>query len=215
MKLFRIALLVTAGLFLSLPGVAQEALFLEGADYQVLDRPLPRLSDSEDGVEVVELFWYGCPHCYRLEPTLDRWLANDKPAEAVFIRLPAMMNPQWTIHAQAYYAAESLGVLDQTHTAMMAAIHEGKQPLDSEASLARFFGEHGVPEADFERAFKSFQVHTEMNRARKYVQQSGARSVPTIIVAGKYLTSVTLAGDPQDLLRVIDYLVKMEAGAAS
>jgi thiol:disulfide interchange protein DsbA len=215
MKLFRIALLLMAGLFVSLPAVAQEELFLEGADYQVLDRPLPRLSNSEDGVEVVELFWYGCPHCYRLEPTLDWWLANDKPADAVFIRMPALLNPQWTIHAQAYYTAESLGVLDQTHDAMMKAIHEGKQRLDDEASLAKFFAEHGVARADFERAFKSFQVHTEMNRARKYVQQSGARSVPTILVAGKYLTSATLAGSPEELLRVIDYLVQKEAGAAS
>ena len=215
MKLIRIGLLVPALLMLAMPASAQSDLFLEGADYQLIDRELPRITDPGDGVEVVELFWYGCPHCYRLEPTLDAWLANGKPADAVFIRMPALLNPNWAIHAQAYYTAVALGLIDQTHSPMMRAIHEDRQRLDDAESLQRFFAQYGVSEADFERAFKSFQVHTEVNRAKKYGQQSGAQGVPAIIVAGKYLTSVTQAGSPEDLIQVINYLVAKEAGTGS
>ncbi len=215
MKLIRIGLLVPALLLLAMPASAQSDLFLEGADYQLLDRELPRITEPGDGVEVVELFWYGCPHCYRLEPTLDAWLANGKPADADFIRMPALLNPNWAIHAQAYYTAVALGLVDQTHGPMMRAIHEDRQRLDDAEALQRFFAQYGVSEADFERAFKSFQVHTEVNRAKKYGQQSGAQGVPAIIVAGKYLTSVTQAGSPEDLIQVINYLVAKEAGTGS
>ena len=215
MKPIRFSLLVAALLLLSMPAIAQNDLFLEGADYQLLDRELPRITDPGDGVEVVELFWYGCPHCYRLEPTLDAWVTDGKPADAVFIRMPALLNPQWAIHAQAYYTAVALGVVDQTHGPMMRAIHEDRQRLDDAESLQQFFAQYGVSEAVFERAFKSFQVHTEVNRAKKYGQQSGAQGVPAIIVAGKYLTSVTQAGSPEDLIQVINYLVAKEAGAGS
>ncbi len=177
-------------------------------DYEMINPPQP--TTSEDKVEVVELFWYGCPHCFTLEPYVERWLKR-KPANVKFVRMPAMFRPSWEIHGRAYYAAEVLGVVDKVHKPMFEAIHEQKRGMSNEASIMALFKEHGVSEKDFKRVFRSFAVETRLRRAKDMGQRYGVRGVPALIVNGKYRTGATQSGGNAKVFKVVNELVKMES----
>ena len=177
-------------------------------DYEMV-RP-PRPTTSKDKVEVVELFWYGCPHCFKLEPYVERWLKR-KPENVKFVRMPGMFRPSWEIHGRAYYTAEVLGVVDKVHKPMFEAIHEQKRSMSDEASIMALFKEHGVSEKDFKRVFRSFMVETKLRRAKDMGQRYGVRGVPALIVNGKYRTSAQEAGGNAKIFKVVNKLVKMES----
>ena len=199
-----------AGLLLaSLALAVQAADYVEGRHYKRITPPQPT-SAPPGKVEVVELFWYGCPHCYRLEPYVKRWLKR-KPANVVFVRLPGIFRPSWELGARAYFTAEILGVLDEIHPALFDAIHAQRRRLNDEAAMMAFFKEHGVSEADFKRTFHSFAVETRVRRARDMSERYQARGVPTLIVNGKYRTSAREAGSNAKIFKVVDYLVRKES----
>jgi len=177
-------------------------------EYEMVTPPQP--TTSKDKVEVVELFWYGCPHCFKLEPYVERWLKR-KPENVKFVRMPGMFRPSWEIHGRAYYTAEILGVVDKVHKPMFEAIHEQKRSLSNEASIMALFKENGVSEKDFKRVFRSFAVETKLRRAKDMGQRYGARGVPAIIVNGKYRTGATQAGGNARVFKVVNKLVKMES----
>jgi len=183
--------------------------FQEGVHYQLLTTPQP--TETGDKVEVLELFWYGCPHCFKLEPTIEKWLEH-VPEGAEYRRLPAIFSKVWAINAQGYYAAEALGVLEKTHRPLFDAIHVHNQKLFDEASLARFFVSQGVNREDFIKTFRSFAVKTKTNRAGVMTRRYGITGVPAIIVNGKYRTSVTMAGGEEKLMEVVNALIEKERG---
>lgn len=186
--------------------------FEEGTHYQRLSTPVP--TSSNDRVEVVEAFWYGCGHCYSLEPALEKWVA-DKPDNIAFVRLPAVLGSSWEPHARAYYTAEALGVLDKIHQPLLDAIHVEDRRLANEKQLAEFFAEQGVDKETFRKAYNSFTVETRLRRSQELVKRYKLRAVPTIIINGKYVTNTTMAGSGQKLFEVMDYLVEKEKDAAS
>jgi protein dithiol oxidoreductase (disulfide-forming) len=166
---------------------------------------------NPDKIEVVEFFWYGCPHCYSFEPSLANWLKT-KPANVEFIRMPAVFSEQWGKHAKAYYTAEALGVVDAVHADFFDAIQEKKQSLESEDDLAKFFTAHGVKEADFRETYNSFIVDTKLRQAPAIAAKYGITGVPAIIVNGKYRTNGTLAGSQEKMIDVMNLLIKKESG---
>jgi thiol:disulfide interchange protein DsbA len=175
------------------------------------ERVLPAQPTSTgDKVEVVEMFWYGCPHCNSLEPYVNRWLKK-KPAQAEFVRMPAIFRPDWELHARAYYTAEILGVLDKTHDAMFEAIHQQKRRLNTDAEIQKLYAEHGVSAEDFNRVFRSFAVEAKIRRAKDMSERYGIRGVPALIVNGKYRTGAQQAGGNANIFRVVDYLVEQES----
>lgn len=186
------------------------AHYTEGEQYVRLKKPQP--TSSTDKIEVVELFWYGCPHCNDLEPYITRWLKN-KPADVEFVRLPAIVGPRWKPLARAYYTAEVLGVLDKTHEALFKAIHEQHQRLTTDAEIEEFFIAQGVSKEDFRKAYNSFAVVTKLNNAELMTRRYAIKGVPTLIVNGKYSTSGSLAGSNANILKVVDYLVTQERAA--
>lgn len=187
----------------------QAAGFDEGIEYLTISPPVPTSSGNK--VEVVELFWYGCPHCFHLEPKLGKWLEK-KPANVEFVRVPAIFNPQWAASARAYYAAEVLGVLDKIHAPMFEAIQVKKRKLYDEKSLAAFFAEHGVKQADFLSAYQSFAVDTKLRRAIDLTKRYKIDGVPAMVVNGKYLTHGRIAHGHDGMLQVVDFLIKQESG---
>jgi thiol:disulfide interchange protein DsbA len=194
-------------LLLSLFSVSSFAAeFKEGVDYQRLKQELP--TDTKGKVEVREFFWYGCPHCHRFEPFIERWLAR-KPEQAEFIRTPAAMVPHWQIHARAFYTAEVLGVLDQIHRPLFDAIHIQRKKINTDEALANFFQSFGVEKAKFYKTFRSFAVETRFRRAKTLAMRAALEGVPAVIVNGKYLVK----GNNARTLKVINHLVKMESGA--
>jgi thiol:disulfide interchange protein DsbA len=183
--------------------------FFPGVDYEVLPQPVP--TDAPEGkVEVAEIFWYGCPHCYRFEPYLEKWRAR-APETAHFVRIPAALNPGWTIHARLYYALQLMGELDRLHPLIFKAIHEQGRSLRNQRAIERFLEANGVDVAAFRKAFDSLEVQTWMREGRDRVQRYGIRGVPAVVVAGKYKTSGSLAGSYERMIAVIDHLVAMES----
>lgn len=187
------------------------AKFVEGEHYVELPRSVAT-SASDGKIEVLELFWYGCPHCYQLEPRIERWL-TDLPRDVEFVRMPAVMGRNWELHARAYYAAGLLGVLDQTHAPLFDAMHKKRERLYDQNSLAAFYARHGVKEADFNQAFKSFSVNSKIMKAKKRQRDYRATGVPAIIVNGKYRVGTTMKAGDAGLFDVVEYLIKKEREA--
>ena len=204
----KIAMLFAAFSLMTVAGSGVAEVFTEGQHYERVTPPQP--TASKDKVEVVEMFWYGCPHCYRLEPFVQRWMKT-KPANVEFVRLPGVFRPSWEIHARAYYTAEALGVVDKVHVPMFEAIHEQKRNMDNEAAIMALFKEHGVDEKDFKRVFNSFAVETKLRRARDMGGRYGANGVPTLIVNGKFRTGAQEAGGNARVFQVVDDLIKQES----
>ena len=181
--------------------------FQEGVHYRNVTTPVKKVVGDENQ-EVLELFWYGCPHCYALEPKLQSWLKN-KPEDSVYVALPAVMGGSWETGARAYYTAEILGIVDKTHDAFFNAIHKDKRPMRKQGDVAKFFAEYGVGDDEFNKTWKSFAMETKLRRDKQQVLKYGADSVPAFVVNGQYLTSVSMAGSEDKLFEVIDYLTDM------
>ena len=179
-----------------------KAPYKEGEHYFKLDKEVA--TTSGDKIEVLELFWYGCPHCYALEPRLNKWLET-APDDIAFQRMPAVMGRGWDVHGKAYYAVEQLGALERTHEALFAALHRTGAKLYDQASLAGFYAQQGVDAQEFNKAYASFSVNSKLQKARLQQQAYRARGVPAIIVNGKYRV-----GSQKDMLKVVDYLVDNE-----
>lgn len=195
------------GLFflLCLAPAVHAANYLEGIEYERL--PAAQPVDTGKQVEVREVFWYGCPHCYTLEPHIQRWLKT-KPTRAEFVRMPGILRDSWEPQGRAYYAFEALGVTAKLHEVFFKAIHDGKQNLNDEASIANFVAQHGVDKEAFRKAYRSFSVDAAVKNATRLGELYGLDSVPTIIVDGKYRTSAAKAGSYEALMDVVNFLVQ-------
>jgi len=182
--------------------------YTEGVQYEAVTPPQP--TTTTDKIEVVEMFWYGCPHCYHLEPNVEKWLKKI-PKNAEFVRIPAVFRPQWELHARAFYTAEILGVLDKVHRPFFDAIHGEKKAMASEEEIMAFFEQFGVKGDEFKRVFKSFAVEAKVRRAKDMSVRYGIKGVPSLIVNGKYRTGGQLAGGQNEIFKVVNYLVEQEA----
>jgi thiol:disulfide interchange protein DsbA len=174
--------------------------------------PTQPTSSNPDQVEVAEIFWYGCPHCYELDPLLERW-REQAPEYVNFVRVPAVWNPTLQIHARAFYTAEALEKGDEMHGEFFREIHDRRNGLDTEVALQEFFGRFDVDAATFKSAFDSFAVQARLQRADELSRRYRIGSVPTIIVNGKYTTDGPLVGSYEALLQLVDELTAAEREA--
>lgn len=181
----------------------------EGIDYRVLDRPQP--TETGEKIEVLEIFWYGCPHCFYLEPTIEAW-HESKPENAELRRMPAVLGPRWEPHARAFYAAELLGVIDKLHKPLFWAMHEQKRRIFTEDDLVAFAAEQGIDAEKFREAYNSFFVHMKVRRAVEMVNRFGIDGVPAVVVNGKYVTSPSQVGSREGMIKVLNELIEMESG---
>jgi len=187
--------------------------FVEGKHYHRISPVVE--TDVEDGqVEVLELFWYGCPHCFQFEPHLTGW-KETKADYISFTRMPAVLNRGWLAHARAYYTLETMGELERMHSIFFEAIHVQGRRLRDVESMARFLSQHDVDAEKFKSAYDSLYVETKINRSGQLVRQYDSSSVPTVIINGKYRTSAGDAGGHENVLRVINMLAEQEAGAVA
>lgn len=188
-------------------GAQATATYTEGKEYKKV-REVQTAADPKK-VTVEEFFWYGCIHCYALDPVLDSWKAK-KPADVDFVRVPATLGrPDGELHLRAYYIAEALNVVEKIHRPLFDAIHEKRQPMATPDALKALFERAaGVKPADFDKNTSSFMVDSRMRRAQQLAIAYGITSVPTLIVGGKYITSASQAGSPEKALQVVDFLVE-------
>lgn len=176
--------------------------------YEMLSSVQP--TQDPDKVEVIEFFWYGCPHCYTFEPLLEKW-RKDKPLNVQFIRQPAIFSSLWGKHAKAYFTAEVLGVVDIIHAPFFNAIQNLKRKLETEDQLAKFFVEQGVDEKEFRNAYNSFLVDTKMRTAKAMAPRYGITGVPAIVVNGKYKVTAKMAGSHEKMIEVMNQLIAKES----
>jgi thiol:disulfide interchange protein DsbA len=180
-----------------------QTAFVVDTDYQLIS---PAVKTTQpDKVVVTEIFWYGCPHCFRFE----RW-ASGLPDGVVFEQVPSSLNPRWTVLARAYYAFKMMGVLEQTHKAIFEAIHLKRQRLDSLDSIAAFAASQGLDEKVFRENYASFPVETQVRKNVQKEKRYGHRGVPAVIVNGKYLVSASLAGSNERMIQIMNFLVSQE-----
>lgn len=184
--------------------------YAEGIEYERIVPAPPHRASAK--VEVVEVFWYGCPHCFHFDPIVAKWL-EQKPSQVQFVRMPAAVNPHWALHAHAFYALQSLGALEKLHLALFKAIHEDHITLGSIDQLAEFCAKHGVNGPDFRKAMESDAVKKRVERARESTARWGVSGVPMMVVNGKYRTGAEMAGGNEEVLKVVDYLVAKESAS--
>jgi protein dithiol oxidoreductase (disulfide-forming) len=184
-----------------------------GSNYALLPSPQP--TNAKPGkVEVDEVFWYGCGHCYALDPMLEAWKLK-KPDFIEFVRIPVMWGPLHQQHAKIYYTLQALNRLD-LHAKVFDAIHKDHNLLAAEdeaqarAMVLAFFKDHGVTEKDFNAAYDSMTVATNLQRAQEATFRFNVTSVPQMIVNGKYMTDVSMAGGQGPLLNLVNDLATSE-----
>lgn len=189
------------------PLLLQAADFKPGVQYKNV---VPQQStDTGDKIEVLEFFWYGCPHCYTFEPYITAW-KKTKPANVKFVRVPAIFRPDWEIQAKAYYALSVMGVIEDIHGKIFDAIHKDKKRLNTLDAIAAFVEENGVDKQLFLKEYDSFAVDSMVRKAKKKLSAYTVEGVPTVAVNGKYTSSGSMAGTYDNLINVIDYLVAKE-----
>lgn len=181
---------------------------LTDAQYSLVKEPIT--VSTGDKIEVAELFWFGCGHCYALEPKIKQWKAN-KPANAEFVKVPALFSRRWEFHGQAYYTMEALGAPEAAYEQFFRRIHVDRRGVNSLDQLVDFLGAYDKTKEQVESTFNSFAVDTKMRNAKKITNASGATGVPAIIVDGKYLTSQSQAGGNDQLFDVVNQLVDKAA----
>lgn len=188
--------------------------FKEGEHYVKLAEPV-RQRDPQK-IEVVELFQYGCPHCYHFEPQVKAW-KKTLQGDVDFVPLPVVWNAPGQVQAQAFYAALALGVLDKLHDAMFDAYHVKNNPLDSKARIEPLFVANGVKPEDFAKAFDSFGVTSQVNQGKARTLSYRIDGTPELIVAGKYRVDSRLLGkgtterdSHQQMIEVANFLIAKE-----
>lgn len=159
-------------------------------------------------IEVLEFFWYGCPHCYALEPAVNAWLKT-APKDVEFKRVPAFPSESWGQMAVMYYTLEAMGLLDQYHQKVFEAIHKQSVNLVSKSKREEWLKANGIDPAKYAQVEKSFSVVSKVARARQLTQAYKVDSVPRIIVNGKYVTSAEQVGGADKIFPVVDQLVAM------
>ena len=187
---------------------AQEAV--EGRHYAVLSSPVPVAQPEK--IEVVELFWYGCPHCYQLEATINPWSAA-LPEDVNFVRVPAMFGGIWNLHGQLFYTLENLKVDETVHNSIFNALHNQGRKLSSLNEITQFVATQGVDKDIFVKTWNSFSVKSQMEKAKKLAMAYQISGVPAVVINGKYRFDIGMAGGLQQTVDVADALIEKERQA--
>ena len=193
------------GLVVFLPSIsgAQSPKIEEGFDYRIL--PVAQSVESKGKVEVIEFFWYGCPHCYDFEPELSAWVKR-QPKDVIFRRVPVAFRDDFMPHSQLFYALETLGKGDAMNEKVMYAMHKENKRLMTENEITDWAVSQGIDRNTFLATYRSFAVISKARTARQLTDAYRIDGVPTIVMQGRYVTSPSIAGTKAKAISVMDYL---------
>jgi len=197
---------LAAGSALALGSAAVQAQggFVEGRDFRRLANPAPVPGHGK--IDVVEFFWYGCPHCNALEPALEAW-ASRLPADVAFRRMPVIFGALHEAHARLFFALEALGQLPSLHKRVFAALHVQRRRLDKPEDIASFVAEQGVDKAKFQEAYNSFGTASKVRQSQQLAQAYALDGVPALGIAGRFQTAGSMAGSNERALQAADFLI--------
>jgi protein dithiol oxidoreductase (disulfide-forming) len=179
----------------------------EGIEYEILAQP--QKVENSGKIQVIEFFSYACPHCYNLEPSVQKWLKT-KADNVEFIQVPAIFNAQWEAFAKIYFTAEVLGVTEKVHPIVFDAIHGPGKKIKKLDDLKAIFTSSGVSGDDFDNTLNGFAVDSKIRAAKIMTQNYAIKSVPLVIVQGKYKTSAPMAQGNDNIFKVVDHLINKE-----
>jgi thiol:disulfide interchange protein DsbA len=202
--------IVLAGLGLAALGGLPGGVHAEpvaGRNYTVLDPALP--VESADKIEVLEFFWYGCPHCYNLQPYMEKWVKT-LPADVQLRRVPAIFNQRWARDAYTFYAFEALGVLEKVHRPFFDAIHRDRLQSDNKEAMHEWLRKEGIDPKKFDEAVASFGVQSKVRRAQQLTVGYRIDGTPSLAVNGRYRISADQASSQEDMLATASYLIELE-----
>lgn len=189
---------------------AQAKAFQSGSDYLTLDKPAP-IEAPAGQIEVVEFFWYNCPHCNSFEPMFDAW-AKKLPKDVTVRRAPVAFRPDFEPQQRLYYVLESLNKVDELHKKVFYTIHVDKQPLTTAEQITAWAEKQGIPKAKFTELYNSFSVTTKARKATQLQDAYALDGVPALGINGRYFTSGTQAKTLERALQVSDYLIGQSRG---
>jgi len=176
-----------------------------GVEYRELSAP--QSADALGKIEIIEFFWYGCPHCYNFEPVIEPWVKK-LPKDTQFRRVPAIFNDEWEQGARAYYALEAIGEGQRLHKPLFDAVHTGSRlKVANEAALTEWLGKQGVDAKKFAAAYRSFSVEGKVKRAKQLTQAYKLEGVPAMAVNGNYVVITDNIKSFEQMLAVSDYLI--------
>jgi len=207
----RFARPLVATLMLLAGNLALAADPVEGVNYKLLKPAVPT-NVAPGKVEVVEVFWYACGHCYALEPKIEAWERKGKPANVQVVRMPAVWNELLKTHARLFYTIEVLGKPELNAEAFREINVRGNR-LDTPEKIEAFFTSRGVSKADFKKTFSGFAVESKLARAADLNRRYRISSTPTVVVNGRYVTDVSMAGGEEQLFELINTLSAREKPA--
>ncbi len=187
---------------------AQGKAPVAGTDYLVLDKPVP-VEAPAGKVEVIEFFWYACPHCFAFEPALSAWLKK-LPKNVAFRRVPVVFQDSFIPPQKLYYTLEAMGQLDALHEKVFNAIHVERQKLDKDNLVIDWAAKQGLDKAKFVETYNSFSVATKVRKAAQLQQAYNVAGVPAMGVAGRFYTDGTQAQSMERGLTIVDYLVAQQ-----
>ena len=195
---------VAAALMARTGAVQAQRSFQEGTDYRLVQPPQP--TDGQGKIEVIEFFWYACPHCYDFQPAMERW-RKTMPADVYLRRVPVAFSPDREPHSRTYYALDSLGLIDSLHAKFFQALGGEHQKLFTAETIADFMAQHGVDRKKWLDTYNSFGVAARTQSARRIVDNYKVDGTPALAVAGKFYTSPSMARGGDAALQVVDFLV--------
>jgi thiol:disulfide interchange protein DsbA len=181
-------------------------------EYRLINPAQP--GDGSKKIEVVEFFYYGCPHCYELEPALKNWLKR-KPADVEFRQQPAVFRENWIPLTKTYFALDTLGLLPKLSDKVYSAVHDQGIGLSDEAMMTKWIAQQGVDPVKFNEAYRSFAVQNSVQRAIQITRDYQVKGTPSIVVAGRYITSPAMTGGYDRFFEVVDQLIDMARKDAS
>mgnify|MGYP001110139094 CR=1 FL=1 len=202
--MFTRALAFVAAAVFSLTALAAGPEAFEGHDYARLKNAQPVATGKK--IEVLEFFWYRCPHCFQLEPGLDKWLKT-LPKDAQLRRVPAVFRDDWMPGAKLYYTLEQMGLLSRLHTKVFDAYHLENLNLNDPALLGGWIAKQGVDRKKFEGIYNSFSIQSKATQGARLATAYGITGVPTLIIDGKYMTSESMTNSEPRLFEVLDQLI--------
>jgi len=191
------------GLFLSLPASAQQPVRAD-IDYRVI-KPQPAALPGH--IEVIDFFWYGCPHCNNLQPALERWISR-KPADVVIRRIPAILRDSWAPHARIYYTLEALGEAERLHQRVYHGYHVEELHMSKPEVMSAWATRNGIDSERWEQAYNSPEVQRKVEEAAKLTRAYQISGTPSLVINGRYLTSGNMAESLNSLVAIVDELVQ-------
>ncbi len=181
--------------------------YREGLEYKRIDPPVP-LNESHEKIEIVEMFFYACPHCYELDPKIQTWLKNKPYVD--FYRVPAIIGPTWADQARAFFISKELDGSEELHRALFEAIHKDGKQIYNNYSVIDFFVQQGYDSKKIEKLYYSKKIADAASRARIMTVKYKLRGIPAVAVNGKYITAPYYVRSQEDMLDVLDYLIEKE-----